>query len=383
MKNITICLVSDTVFDVNGVSRFIQDFCIEAKKQEKDFKVITSTRKSHYENIENIINIKPLFSMKMPFYKTLDLVLPNFFKIKKEIKQLNPHLIHISTPGTVGLCALISAKLLKIPVVGIYHTDFPAYMYKNTKSSFVKKGTIFFLKLFYSQYKALFSRSEEYFETIKNQLSFNEDDLYLLKAGINIETFDKEFEDQGIWEEYGIDKSSFKFIYTGRISLEKNLDKLIKIWQENSFDNCDLILVGDIEINSLNKQVLKKSNISLLGRKQKKDLSKLYASSDCFIFPSTTDTLGQVVMEAMSSGIPVIVTNQGGPKTFVNESCGYIVDIYNEDEVKTLIKHVSKKDEDYLKRKEGAYKFMRDKSISHSFIDFWEKNQLLFSKICS
>lgn len=381
MKDINICLVSDTVFDVNGVSRFIQDFSKEAKKYKKNFYVLTSTEKKHYENIENIINIKPSFRMKMPFYKSLDLVIPNFFKIKNEIKKLNPDLLHISTPGTVGLCALISAKLLKIPVVGIYHTDFPAYMEKNTKSKFVKKGTILFLKIFYSSYKALFSRSDEYFETIREQLGFKQEDLYLLKAGINIESFDKKFEDKTIWNKYCVDKNRFKLLYTGRVSVEKNVHKLINLWSENKFENCELILVGDVEIDGLDMKELKKKNITFLGRRQELALSKIYASSDCFIFPSTTDTLGQVVMEAMSSGLPVIVTNKGGPKTFVNESCGYIVDINNFAAVSNIIKEVSKKDENYFSKKESAYNFMRDKSISHSFLNFWENNQKIFEKL--
>lgn len=381
MKDLNICLVSDTVFDVNGVSRFIQDFSKEAIKYEKNFHVVTSTKKTHYEKIDNIINIKPLFRMKMPFYKSLDLAIPNFFKIKKEIKRLNPDLLHISTPGTVGLCALITAKLLKIPVVGIYHTDFPAYMEKNTKSSFVKKGTILFLKIFYSSYKALFSRSDEYFKTMKEQLRFKQEDLYLLKAGINIENFDKKFKDENIWDEYKIDKNRFKFLYTGRVSVEKNVDKLISLWSQNQFENCELILVGDIEIGGLDKEELKSKNISFLGRKQELALSKIYASSDCFIFPSTTDTLGQVVMEAMSSGLPVIVTNKGGPKTFVNEFCGYVVDLEKIDEVISVIKEISKKDERYFLKKVSAYNFMRDKSISHSFLHFWHNNENILKKL--
>ena len=111
MKKIKICLISDTIYDVNGVSRFIQDITKESKKQNKIFYVIGSTKKVHYEDIPNIINIKPIFTIKMPFYKSLDLVFPNFFKIKSQILKLKPDLLHISTPGTVGLCALITAKL--------------------------------------------------------------------------------------------------------------------------------------------------------------------------------------------------------------------------------------------------------------------------------
>lgn len=381
MKDLKICLVSDTVYDVNGVSRFIQDFSKEAQKFEKKFNVITSTKKIHYEKIENIHNIKPIFKIKMPFYSSLDLVFPNFFRIKRKIKELNPDLLHVSTPGTVGLCALICAKLLKIPVVGIYHTDFPAYMYKNTKNSFVKRGTIKFLKLFYSPYKALFSRSKGYFQTIEKQLGFKQKDLYLLKPGINIDSFDKNFKDDSIWEMYGVDKNRFKFLYTGRVSVEKNVHKLIDFWKEQMFDNCQLILVGDVEIKSLDKEELKRSNITLLGRKQNLDLSKIYASSNSFIFPSTTDTLGQVVLEALSSGLPVIVSNKGGPKTFVRKDFGYIVDITSKEQLIKAIKELSKKDEVYKLKSEAAYEFMRDKSISHSFLEFWDNNIEILKKL--
>jgi glycosyltransferase involved in cell wall biosynthesis len=378
MENLKICLISDTVYDVNGVSRFIQDFAKEALAFEKPFFVITSTKKEHYEKIENVINLKPLITMKMPFYKSLDLVIPSFFKIYKKIKEINPTLLHISTPGTVGLCALISAKLLKIPVVGIYHTDFPSYLYKNTKSKFVKNGTVLFLKLFYKGYKAIFLRSEEYSKIVQEQLNLKKENLFLVKAGINIKSFDKTFKDETIWDGYQVQKDKFKVLYVGRLSVEKGVDTLISYWNEFNLSDCELILVGDLEFE-LNQKELK--NIKIIGRKQKEDLSKLYASSDCFIFPSTTDTLGQVVMEALSSALPVIVTNQGGPKTFVSQEFGYILDFKQKDEVKKAILELKNNKEIYDDKSTKAYEFMRDMSISHSFLDFWSKNEQ-FLNVC-
>ncbi len=381
IKDIKICLISDTVYDVNGVSRFIQDIAKESITYNKEFYVISSTKKTHYEDITNIINIKPLFAIKMPFYKSLDLVFPNFFKIKAQLKKLKPDLLHISTPGTIGLCALISAKLLKIPVVGIYHTDFPSYLYKNTKSKLIKNITIRFLRFFYSSFKAIFIRSEEYRKKLENQLLFDEKSLYTLKAGINIKSFDKSYKDNNIWEKYEIKKNSFKVLYVGRISYEKNVDKLIEYWKKSNFINCELILVGDREFE-VDLKELKKLNIIFLGRKQKIELSKIYASSDCFVFPSTTDTLGQVVMEAMSSALPVIVTNKGGPKSFVTKKFAYIFDFNSFLAFKEAIKELSLKDEEYYNKSNNAYIFMRDKSISHSFLDFWNKNKIIYKKIC-
>lgn len=380
MNDIKVCLVSDTVYDLNGVSRFIQDYCNEARKHKKDFYVISSTSKKHYEKIDNIFNIKPIFKIKMPFYNSLDLVIPNFFKIKNKIKELNPDLLYISTPGTVGLCALISAKILNIAVVGIYHTDFPSYMYKNTKSKFVKKITLMYLKFFYKSFTALFSRSCEYIDIIKKQLAFKEEDLYILKAGINIENFDKSYKNENIWEKYDIEKNDFKVLYVGRLSVEKNVDLLIEHWKKLKLENAKLILVGDLEFELERKEELK--NIVFLGRKQKRELSQIYASSDCFIFPSTTDTLGQVVLEALSSALPVIVTNSGGPSSFVKKEFGYVIDINSFDEVKNSLEELSRKDDVYFKKSSNAYEYMRDKSISHSFLDFWEVNQRIVKSLC-
>lgn len=380
MNDLKICLVSDTIYDLNGVSRFIQDFAKVAIKENKEFYVIGSTLKNCDEDINNIYNLKPLFKIKMPFYKSLDLVFPNFLKIHKKIKEINPTLLHISTPGFVGFSALISSKILGIPVIGIYHTDFPSYLYKNTNSKVVLFITKLFLKIFYKSFKKLFTRTEEYKEILINDLSFDKENLITLKSGIDLNKFDKSFRDNNIWGVHRLSEKSLKALYVGRISVEKNVDKLIELWKESNFKNIDLVLVGDLEFN-VDKKYLKKFNIYFLGRVKGEELSTIYASSSFFLFPSTTDTLGQVVMEAMASGLPVIVTNKGGPKEFINEKIGYVLDINDKKSWKKTIKLLSK-DEYILKEKSiNAINFMKDNSILKSFEDFWNKNLQIYKEL--
>ena len=98
-------------------------------------------------------------------------------------------------------------------------------------------------------------------------------------------------------------------------------------------------------------------------------------------YHSTTDTLGQVVMEAMASGLPVIVTNKGGPKEFINEKIGYVLDINDKKSWKKTIKLLSK-DEYILKEKSiNAINFMKDNSILKSFEDFWNKNLQIYKEL--
>lgn len=380
MKDIKVCLASDTIYDLNGVSRFIQDFSKVAIKENKEFYVIGSTLKSCDEEISNIFNIKPLFKIKMPFYNSLDLVFPNFLKIHKKIKELKPSLMHISTPGFVGLAALISCKILKIPIVGIYHTDFPSYLYQNTKSKIVLFITKTFLKFFYASFRKLFSRTNEYKKILIDELNFKSEDLLTLIPGIDLTKFNKSYNDETIWEELNLKNNNLKVLYVGRVSVEKSVDKLIEFWKEANFKNIDLCLAGDLEFN-VNKEYLKTYNIHFLGRVKGEKLSKLYASSSLFLFPSTTDTLGQVVMEALASGVPVIVSNKGGPKEFVSEKFGYVFDIENMEKWKKTIDFLNENPNALQDKSLSAIEFMKGNSITSSFKDFWNKNLQIYNQL--
>ncbi len=159
-KNIKICLFTDTICDANGVSRFLQDMAKESVKNDVTLNILSSTSKSYCEKFENVFIFKPLLKMKMPFYKELDLVFPPFLQMSQKVKELQPDVIHISTPGFVGFIGLLIALKNKIPIVGTYHTDFPMYIYSNTKSKLAKNITKFYMKLFYKKFHYLITRSK-------------------------------------------------------------------------------------------------------------------------------------------------------------------------------------------------------------------------------
>lgn len=380
MKKVKIVLFSDTVYDLNGVSRFLNDF-VDIKAHDS-FSIITSTKKSAFSQKKNIYNISPYFKISMPFYKELDLVFPNPFKMSKTLKTLAPDLVHVSTPGPVGIIGSFLARIYKVPKAGIYHTDFPEYIYKNTNSKVFKYISKIYLRFFYKNFEAIFVRSNEYKDIVINDLKIDESKIFILNAGIDTKKFSPIFRDVDIWKEYKIRENSLKFLYVGRVTKEKNIEFLIELFKE-LYDfslNIDLIVVGNGEYLKY-KEELKAYNIHFLGIKKGIELSKVYASSDIFIFPSTTDTLGQVVFEAMSSALPVLVTNEGGPKEFVKTAnCGFILDIKDKKEwKKSIVKFYEDKNlqKEYAK---NAEIFMLDKGIENSFEDFCIKNSLICSK---
>lgn len=375
-----ICLITDTLCDANGVSRFIQDMAFMAREENKCFYAITASIKPYCKEQENLIILKPTIKTKMPWYPELDLVLPPFSKIKKAVINLKPNLIHISTPGPIGLYGLRIAKSLNIPISATYHTDFPSYIFDNTKSKVAKMVTKSYMRYFYKQFDGLFVRSKVYREILKNDIKINDSNIFEIKPGIDTNKFNSSFKDSSIWHNYkGISLDSIKALYVGRLTVEKNFNFLIETWKlfytkYKGNINAELICVGEGKFLS-QKDELTNYGIRFLGYKGGIELSKIYASSNLFLFPSTTDTLGQVVMEAQHSGLAVIVSNIGGPKDLINleGESGFALPIDKE----VWAKHIALLINDAnLREKMGknGIKAISKMGIKDSFYDFWNKN---------
>jgi glycosyltransferase involved in cell wall biosynthesis len=325
-----IILITDTVFDSNGVSRFIHDMAKFAPAFGSRFTVVTSSPLEVYGYSDNILNVKSLLSIRMPFYKEQYIsVIPPFWKLFNKVKAFNPDVIHISTPGSLGICALVIAKILNIKVVGTYHTDFPSYIYQNTKKEYMLAATRGYMRFFYQKLDKVFARSQQNLKILETEIHVNSENLVEIRAGTDIDAFSPRFASETIWETYNIDKGAVKLLYVGRLSVEKNFDLLLDLFQHyraNSDKNVVLVAVGEGE-RLKEKERLQEKGVYLLGRKKGEELSRIYASSDLFVFPSVTETLGQAVMEAAASGLSAIVSNQGGVIQSVDHGVnGYCID---------------------------------------------------------
>jgi len=182
-KDIKICLFTDTFCDANGVSRFLQDMAKESLSSKVELNIITSTVKNYCPKLDNVFILKPFFRIKMPFYKELDLVFPPIRQMVKKVKELQPDVIHISTPGFIGIIGTLIALKYKIPVIGTYHTDFPMYIYSNTRLKLAKNITTLFMKLFYKKFTALVTRSQEYIEVINQDICIKKEKIFFCNRG--------------------------------------------------------------------------------------------------------------------------------------------------------------------------------------------------------
>jgi len=371
-KKFKICLISDTLCDANGVSRFVQDM---AKYGFRDvFFVLGSTKKKRCKKRANIVNIKPLISIKMPFYKELDLVVPRYFQFKEFLHSLRPDAIVISTPGPIGFCTAMIAKKMGVVMAAIYHTDFPSYIYKNTKSKWLQNITIKYMKFFYDRFDLIFLRSKEYENKLINQIKIDQKKLQILTPGIDTKKFHPKYRERKIWDKYNLNPHNKKLLYVGRLSSEKNFEFLLEIFRKikASYGDVELICCGEGVFYSQKKR-LKKEGVHLLGYKGKKQLSAIYASSDIFLFPSTTDTLGQVVLEAQASGLAVIVSDVGGPQTVVDDTkTGFVLPIDTKlwvEKTLELLQNQTLR----TKIQADAAQTMQKRSFALTYSDFKEK----------
>ncbi len=316
-----IVICTDTLGDLNGVSRFIQDMAELSLHSGIDLHVVTSTAKQ-CPKARNIHNVKPIFRTKMPFYNELDLAFASRSRIEEKVLSLEPDLLHVSTPGPVGFIANRIAAQYRIPTLGTYHTDFPAYIQDQTGSTLLKKITEGVMRRFYAGFSHVFSRSGSYLDIMERSIGIDASRSSILRAGTNLARFNPERKDRAIFERLNIPKAQHYLLYVGRISKEKNVPFLMRVWeaflQEHTEFDARLILVGEGKLIDRYKATTESRKAHFLGGiRDNALLSALYASSDVFLFPSLTDTLGQVVMEAQASAVASIVSDQGGPQSIV------------------------------------------------------------------
>ncbi len=152
--------------------------------------------------------------------------------------------------------------------------------------------------------------------------------LRVMARGVDTQLFNPGKRDRGLLRRYGL-AEAFKFLYVGRLSREKNLDGLVDAFEGllRGGHQASLVMVGDGPYREQLQARCQGRPVVFTGLLEGEELAAAYASADAMVFPSTTDTFGNVVLEAQASGLPVIVTDRGGPAEIVRRyESGIVVD---------------------------------------------------------
>jgi glycosyltransferase involved in cell wall biosynthesis len=310
---------TDTLEDVNGVATTIRKMTAAGAAAGKELIVITSRNELQIDDIP-IENFKPIGEFELPEYELQKLSFPPILQMLDYIQRERFTEIIISTPGPLGLTALLAAKMLNLQTSGIYHTDFPQYVRILTEDGFLESVAWHYMHWFYGQLDTVFVNSDEYRQSwIKRGL--DPEKLKIFPRGLDHQLFNPAQRDPGFWEKYGASKNGqVRLLYVGRISKEKDLDVLAEAYLRLRDEglSIQLFIVGHGPYSEALGETL--PDAVFTGYLTGKELATAYASADIFVFPSTTDTFGNVIIEAQASGVPVIVSDSGGPKELVEDN---------------------------------------------------------------
>ncbi|MEM8882504.1 MAG: glycosyltransferase [Planctomycetota bacterium] len=317
--------LTDTFTDVNGVARTIRRLTNEARDAGLPMRVITSLPENPSE--DGVVNFPPVGTFPMPEYEDQTLAFPPFLEIMEYVEREDIEELILSTPGPLGLTGLAAAHTTGIKTCGIYHTDFPAYVARLTEDTAVAAATQRYVDWFYKQLDTVFVRSEHSRRQLLTR-GYAARKLKVLPAGIDPTLFHTGRRRPDFWSSRGLD-DPFTFLYVGRVSREKGLPVLLDAFEllHQRGVKANLAIVGDGPSRAAWARQYKTPGLHFTGYLRGFELAEAYASSDLFVFPSRTDTLGNVIIEAHACGLPAVVTGSGGPRGIVQErESGIVVD---------------------------------------------------------
>lgn len=316
---------TDTLEDVNGVANTIRKLTSASLEVGGRITVVTSRSTITITGIP-IKNFEPIGEFELPEYELQKLSFPPVLEMIDYVEREGFTELIISTPGPIGLTALLAAKVLGVRTSGIYHTDFPQYVRILTDDNFLETLTWGYMKWFYDQLDRIYVNSEGYRDAWIDR-GIDSAKIRILPRGLDTLLFHPSRRDEAFWVNRGVPVGQMVLLYVGRISKEKDLDVIVEAWEkmgvEASSKGMALAFVGEGPYLGALQGRLPQAVFTgvLVGL----DLARAFASADVFLFPSTTDTFGNVIVEALASGVPCVVSDQGGPKDLIDHgTTGYI-----------------------------------------------------------
>ncbi len=328
-----VAYLPDTFYEINGVAhtsrhfeafaqrRGLPFFCLHPGKRE------TAVQEQHQGELTTLeIPRGSPISFRLEKDLTFD---PAFVRHKNfledRLRAFRPDIIHVTGPSEPGMLGAWLAKNLKIPLVASWHTNLHEYaaqrsgwflrvLPKSNRAVAGKKienAALLACARFYRLAEVLFAPNIDLCQLLERVTDRH---CALMPRGVDTISFSPEYRDRSGTED------AFVLGFCGRLSIEKNVFLLARIRTElmaRGITNFRFLIVGHGKEEGWLRQHL--PNAQFTGVLRGHDLARAYANMDLFVFPSHTDTFGNVVLEALASGVPAIVTPDGGPRYIVRD----------------------------------------------------------------
>ncbi|KAA6438384.1 glycosyltransferase family 1 protein [Dyadobacter flavalbus] len=346
MKKIKIAFFAEILIeDFDGASRTMFQIIKRIPDEQFEFLFICGKGPEKISGFDCIA--VPTVTLPVNHHYTMALPYLAEEKLNRKLAGFGPDIIHIATPSLLGSFALKYARENHLPVLTIYHTHFISYLdYYLSKTpfliNFAKSKMISTQRNFYNYCDIIYVPSESIAFEMQH-MGIEQHRIKIWKRGIDTTLFSPHKRNVGSLRLL-TKNNRINILFASRLVWEKNLETLIRIYDYCESKNLDFnfIIAGSGTAMKACRQRMK--NAFFTGSLSHEKLSELYASADIFLFTSVTETYGNVVLEAMASGLPCVIADGGGSQDFINQGInGFKCQPENEadyvEKIQTLIRN--------------------------------------------
>ncbi|MDO6460251.1 glycosyltransferase family 1 protein [Granulosicoccaceae sp. 1_MG-2023] len=261
------------------------------------------------------LTVHSIRGIKLPFYRDVKLGRPCSARLTRAWQKQRPDIVLIVTEGLLGHSAMKAATALGIPVFSEYHTNFQQYT-RFYGVSLIEKLVNAHLRRFHNRAELSFVPTDEIRQSLSQQGYTN---LVTVARGVDTELFSPQRRSQALRRQWGLADDDPAVLYVGRLAAEKNIDLAIRAFRRVQLlqPRARFILVGDGPV----RQRLQREHPDFIycGMQRGEDLACHYASADLFVFPSLSETFGNVLIEALASGLPAVAFDYAAAKRHVRD----------------------------------------------------------------
>lgn len=255
-------------------------------------------------------------SVPYPRYPQLRIAAPAYREAMQLIRTVQPTLVHVATPFGIGLGARAAARWLSVPLVSSYHTHFASYLSHYRLPTFDRAAWAY-LRWFHNGGARTYAPTEITRAELQAR-GFRGTAMWT--RGVDRQRFHPRFRSAALRASLGVAPHELLVLYVGRLAPEKNVALLFEALRRlpaHGTSALKLVITGDGPSESALRAAAPEGT-HFTGRLDGESLSRMYASADLFVCPSTTETFGNVVLEAMASGVPVLAPDQGATTEFAH-----------------------------------------------------------------